>query len=367
MTNTDNTQSNLVGNSANFTFGNFQTQICGAMSMGLIQSQSELAKTGAKLAKEFTNEQKESYAGQSTFLTNAYNASISSAHSQALAMRLQAGGEFASAGIGFASLGFQKWASSDTSKQLDAVNDKLAQQEKLLDLAHKTTPKPVSLTVTGQPVPKAAPTTYTDEVVQDRQAQLLAEGGSTPKVLGDTTNQKYMTWHAKDDTTTTEQDQFKQADYNRNKSNYYNDKATDEEVNKKTAVKGAYYIKNLDEKAISGMDVNEHAKFIEKLHAEIKSTRVEINTATQHLSELSQKRQAIAQSWQQCATGAFQIGQSFPTASSKEHEAAATLDNNAGGIAAGIAQNANQAKEGALSMTQNAMQSFGRVYDGMRA
>lgn len=358
-TNINTSQTETSGQTSSaLTFGNFQTQICGAMSMGLLQSQSEIAKTGAEMAVEFTTQQQASYQGQSTFLIGGYNASLTSASKQAEQMRMGAYGEFASAGIGivgFVAPQMHKSYFSDTSKQLDTVSDKLTQQEHMLERAQK-----------GSNLTEAEFTEKANQLKNDksdrammikaRQAELIRDGGSTPKLLNDKELAKF------------EQDEFnrKKGYGPTGKHSYYNKDATPEEVSKKTKTLGAYHINGLDDEAIDGLSADDRTKLIEKLHAEIKSTKVEMNTLTNDLQRHMQLLQEVTQITNQGVRGTVQMLQAAPTAASKEAEAEATLANNSGSIAGGIAQNANQAKEGALSNAQNAMQSFGRVYDGMR-
>lgn len=345
--NTQSVPAENLGESRNpLTFGDFQTQICGAMSMGLLQSQSEVAKTGAKMAVEFTKEQKSSYVGQSEFLQGAYKSSLHAAHKQAKQMRIGAAGEFVSAGIGVVGVVTQirEGGYGDTSKKMNVASDKLDQQERMLELAHKGS-RATSGAVQATPPNPAS----TDPVVKARQDELISKGGGEARVLSADEEQAYQ-----------------QDEYNRNDKKYYNKNASDADVSKGIATKGAFYIKGLDDKAIEGMSPDQRTRFIDKLSAEIKTTRGEISGLRSDMQRHSQIIGEAIQVGQSTARGGFQLWQSYPTVHQKEAEASAQLSNNSAGIAGGIAQNANSAKEGALSTAQNAMQSFGRVYDNMR-
>jgi len=353
-----NITENLGGNSGSLTVGNLGTQVCGAMSMGMIQAQSEIAKTGFNIAKAFTEEQETSYKGQATFLKGGYDAAVTAAQKQADQMRMGAYGEFASAGAGiltFVAPQIHKSYFSETSKQLDVVSDKLKQQEHMLDLAHKGA-NLTGANVTAQPATAAR--SANQLMIEARQKELVLTGGGTARTL-----------------TANEQKAYPQNPYDRSKGynqsgnhSYYNENATTEEVSSKTKTLGAYHLKGLDDDAIAGLsDVNgDRTKFIEKLNSEIKSTKTEINTLSNDMQGHRQILDQITQMTKGGSSGTFQMLQAPLTVASKEADAEATLANNSAGIASSVAQNANSAKEGGLSTAQNAMQSFGRVYDGMR-
>lgn len=351
------------------TFGNFQTQICGAMSMGLLQSQSEIAKTGAKIAEEFTKEQTASYHSQSKFLLGGYNAALRAAHKQAVATRWGAYGDFVSGGFGAlaASGMIREGTRSETAQKLKTSQDKLAQQNHLLDLAHKNPPQPVKANLSTTPTQTTGPDTYREEVVQQRAKELSTEGASSPRELSNSVNDPTSKrWARPGQEPPTEAESFKQKPYSRDKEQYYNDKATSEEVSRGTATRGAYYIKDLDDEAIQGMTSEQHTKFIPELKKSIESTKLEINTLSNHLQRHTQMLSEGLQIFRSCASGTSQMFQATNQAKSKRADAQSQLANNSGSIAGGIVQNANSAKEGGLSTAQNAMQSFGRVYDGMR-
>lgn len=373
---TTTSETNSGDNLPLIAFGDFRTQTCGAWSMALLAAQGELTKMGAELAISFTKGQKESYVGQSTFLSNALDSSYKSADKQAEQMHLAAAGEIASGVIGI--VGFAtplairsgvvpeslRGKFCKTTDRLNNTTDKLHQQEKLLQEAHSISSKPVKANVGGN-TPSTQPTSAEEEFARARKEELLTTGGSKAREL-DTTNlstQNKSGSNAK----ASELGTFNQTRYD-SKGNYYRDGSTvtDEEVSNGTKTKGAYHFKDLDKAAIEQMTPAEKKTFIERLEKNIQSTHQEINTLTTRQQMWQSSVEQCTSMVKNLSSGGFQGAQATPTKEMKKNEADATIANNDSNLASSVAQSDASSRDSAINNAMSALREFSGVYQAAR-
>ncbi|MEN9344410.1 MAG: hypothetical protein RLZZ453_1197 [Chlamydiota bacterium] len=343
------------------SFGNFGSQVCGALQLYLVNAQSVMAATGADLIQSLTEDQKESYQGQATFMKDAFDQAFNAASSQYRQMFFASISEFVSAGISIGGFAFSRYMTnhSDSAKQLDNVTNKLAQQEKLLSLT-KEPVQPSSLT--ARTTENTLPKTAKEQLIESRRQQLLTEGAAQPRLLEE------VSPGAGGVSKVDAEKEFPQEEFNPKQGNYYNGKATQEEVSAKHAVHGAHYIKGLDEEAVASMTPEERSQFISSVEKQIGTTRTEENNVriqVQYWTGLVDS--VFVPTGRSMGTGSLQLPQAQASADAKEQEATSTIANQGSNVAGNVVHGFRSSVESVTKGAESGMQAFGRVFDGMRA